>query len=159
MADKEVSFEDLDKLVAAAERLSTEGWEVVAQDVPDAGVVGFMADRGLEKVFLSCALYGLPLEPEVTVCRSWTDFVKALEDRSSHEMAKSDDLEGGQVGFVTYGRSSEGKSEVFRIDVSALKAGGEVARSSLMAILLRSQRQAASEGPGPSEPSPASGGR
>lgn len=54
-------------------------------------------------------------------------------------MEKSDDLPAGLVGFVTYGRAASGLAEVFRIPVRLLAEGGEAARSSLMAILVRSR--------------------
>lgn len=148
---REISFDDVEPMVAAADRLREEGWDVVAADRPELGVVGFRADGPGDSVLLRCCVYGAELEPEVVVCGSWEEFVAALESRNGHEMEKSDSLSEGQVGFVTYGRSSEGRSEVFRIGVEDLRRGGAAARASLTAILLRSRLEGG--------PSPASGGR
>lgn len=135
-----IPFGSWDEMVVARERLLTEGWEVHEHDRPDTGVRGFAAYKsGEPATLLYWEVYGRPLEPKVTVCSTWEEFVREIEFRVDEDMDKSDDLEAQQVGFVTYGRAQSGVAEVFRLGVDVLQAGGAPARSSLIAILLKSK--------------------
>ena len=138
---REVALGSWEELVAARERLLTEGWDVLPADSPETGVRAFAAYRaGEEPVRLWWASYGRVLEPAVRVCASWEEFVRELQFRVEEDMDKSDDMPAAQVGFVTYGRASTaGVAEVFRLPVSLLTEGGESARSSLIAVLLKSR--------------------
>jgi hypothetical protein len=141
----EVPFETWDLLLAARERLLTEGWEVVPCDEPGEGVRGFAAYKaGEPDAWLWWPFLGRRLTPRVTVCSTWEQFVTELEFRSSEEMAKADDLESAQVGFVSYGRAGvDGTSEVFRVPVSVLTAGGPEARARLIKVLTSSKHPGA----------------
>jgi hypothetical protein len=137
----DVDFPSWDDLVVARDRLVTEGWDVVQYDHADIGVRGFAGNKaGEDSVWLRWPVYGRVLEPVFKVCSSWEEFVRELEARAEEDMDKSDDIPGRRVGFVTYGRSVvSGQSEVFRLDLALLTAGGEPARASLIAVLLRSK--------------------
>lgn len=139
--EAEIPFQSWDELVAARERLLTEGWEVVPYDSPDTGVRAFAAYRPGERTTrLWWPVYGRVLEPVVRECASWEEFVRELQFRTEEDMDKSDDVPAKKVGFVTYGRAvTSGKAEVFRLDVSLLTAGGQPARAALIAILMRSK--------------------
>jgi len=139
--ERRIPFGGWDELAVARDRLLTEGWEVLPADSADTGVRGFSAVRaGEPRTLLYWEVYGRPLEPVVKVCSSWEEFVREMQFRVEEEMEKSDDFPAGMVGFVTYGRAaSSSRSEVFRIPVRLLAEGGEAARSSLMAILVRSR--------------------
>jgi hypothetical protein len=138
--ERRIPFGGWDELAVARDRLLTEGWEVLPCDSADSGVRGFSALRaGEPRTLLYWEVYGRPLDPVVKVCSSWEEFVREMQFRVEEEMEKSDDLPAGLVGFVTYGRAASGLAEVFRIPVRLLAEGGEAARSSLMAILVRSR--------------------
>lgn len=138
---RQVPFGSWDELVAARERLLTEGWDVLPADSPDTGVRGFAAYKGGEEpTWLKWLPYGRELTPVVKVCATWEEFVRELELRREEDMDKSDDLPAKRVGFVTYGHASKaGVAEVFRLDLPVLTGGGEPARAALIAILLRSK--------------------
>lgn len=141
----EVTFETWDQLLAARERLLTEGWEVLPSDDPESGVRGFAAYRAGEAgSWLTWSVFGRRLSPRVTVCGTWEQFVTELEFRSQEEMAKCDDVPAGQVGFVSYGRALvDGTSEVFRVPVSVLTEGGPEARARLIRVLMASKHPGA----------------
>jgi hypothetical protein len=138
--ERRIPFGSWDELAVARDRLLTEGWEVLPSDSTDTGVRGFSALRaGEPRTLLYWEVYGRPLEPVVRVCSSWEEFVREMQFRVDEDMEKSDDMPSRQVGFVTYGRAASGKAEVFRLGVELLQAGGETARASLIAILLKSR--------------------
>jgi len=149
MAEMEtVDFGTYDELIAAQQRMHVEGWDVLRSDDVERGAVLFSCSReqgaGREFVRLRWWRFGRELRPKVTVCATWQEFVREIQFRVEEEMDKSDDLEAQQVGFVTYGRAAtDGTAEVFRLPVSALQAGGPEARSSLIAILMRSRHPGA----------------
>lgn len=141
----EVPFDTWDQLLAARERLLTEGWEVLPSDDPERGVRGFAAYRAGEAgSWLTWNVFGRRLSPRVTVCGTWEQFVEELEFRSQDEMDKCDDVPAGQVGFVSYGRAGvDGTCEVFRVPVSVLTAGGPEARERLIRVLMKSRHPGA----------------
>jgi len=140
----EVTFETWDQLLAARERLLTEGWDVLPCDEPEAGVRGFAAYKGGEAgSWLTWAAFGRRLSPRVTVCSTWQQFVTELEFRAEEEMDRADDMPAGQVGFVSYGRAPSGECEVFRVPVLTLSAGGAEARSRLTEVLKRTEHPGA----------------
>jgi hypothetical protein len=142
--ERRIPFGSWDDLAVARERLLTEGWELVPYDQVEEAVRGFSAVRaGEPRTLLYWEVYGRPLSPTVTVCSSWEEFVREMTFRVAEDMEKSDALAEGLVGFVSYGRASSARSEVFRIPVSMLVEGGEPARASLMAVLQRSRMPSA----------------
>lgn len=135
---KEASFDDVERLTMAAELLSTSGWEVIPDDVPELGVRAFACTRASEEVRLVCEVYG-PLVASVVECRTWQEFCGELEGRAGQDMEKSDSPEEGLVGFVCYGKAGEGVAEVFRVSVEVLKLGGGEAREALIRILRKTR--------------------
>lgn len=138
---QQVHFGSWDELVAARERLLTEGWEVLPGDEPERGVRGFRACRaGEPRTWLRWLPWCRELTSRVTVCSTWQEFVREVEFRVEEEMEKCDSMEAQQVGFVSYGRAAtSGVAEVFRIGVRDLQAGGNEARAALIDVLGRSK--------------------
>ena len=145
---REILFDDLDGLLAARERLLTEGWDVQAHDSPDTGVRGFAAYRaGEDDTLLGCAVYGRALEPVIKVCGSWQEYVREIQFRLDEEMDQSPDTANRMVGFVAYGRAATaGVAEVFRLPLESLLSGGQEARASLIAVLLRAKHHPGTAG-------------
>lgn len=138
--------ENLDELSAACQRLRENGWELQKCDQPDEGIIGWIASKDCNHqsspltttTWLRCEVYGKALEPHVTVYTTAKDFIEALELHLDADMEKSDNPETRQVGFVSYRRALEGKSDVFRVGVGALKEDSS-AKSVLMGIWLKAK--------------------
>ncbi len=132
-------FGDEEVMDRAAARLRESGWTVGPVLRVEEGVFGWTCSRpGEDGVVLACARYGLPLEPERVVFTSWADFVEALSSVAHEEgLEKLDDHVAGLVGFVSYRRSFEGRSEVFQVPSSLLREGGVAAMVALKGVLQR----------------------
>lgn len=141
-----VTFQTWDELVTARERMLTEGWQATPYDSPETGMRAFGCFKtGETNTLLRWFIYGKELEPVVTVCDTWEEFVREIQFRTEEEMDKSDDLENSYVGFVAYGRAlTSGKAEIFRLHTRVLVDGGPPARAALIAILMRSKHPGAS---------------
>jgi len=122
------------EMLARAEALRAGGFTIVPLDNPGRGMRGFIAflerpDGAPDEpwddqaVLLEWPVFGRPLEQEETEVLSSEALLRVYGDHGGHPSLRPySDPMARAVGVVCHCRASEGKSLVFRVPLSALKA-------------------------------------
>lgn len=111
------------------------GWTLLPYDDPERGLQGiyaFKKGEGVEKT-LQWPVRGRALEPEVELC-SGEDLLAFVQSQPAEVLYPCDNPQKRLIGFVSYRRAPEGKSEVCYVSLTTLRTMPATPRSLLLGL-------------------------
>lgn len=118
------------------------GYTVVPCDDPDRGIQGLMASKeeGGKEVSTWCqvAMFGAPLTPDIKVVP--TEELLTWARAQEGHLKVSDAPEKLLMGFVSYKRAEEGRSETRRVRMVEAKTSGLIGEVQKLRILIGPNR-------------------